>query len=117
MNTRSSSLSVNTDELEITLSPSNSDTKPAKEIFVTVVTNAGKTRRGVYIIPVKTSTDGGKTWNYEESINFDTNEFTNTKQQEQSLNSSGGGCNYGLTMLALIFVLSALIMKYKAKVR
>lgn len=91
------------DNLDITLSPSNADKAATKEVNVTVIATAGKTLRGIYIIPVKTSADGSKTWTTDttKTIKFNTSEA-----KIMSIGSSGG-CNtfFSITLLAVILFL------------
>ena len=110
VNTSSVMASAVSDNLDVTLSPSNASTVATKEVNVTVIATAGTTARGIYTIPVKTSTDGGLTWTTDatKAIKFNTSEETTS-----SVSSSGGGCNTGLTFC--VIALLAVILFSKSK--
>ena len=91
------------------LLPSDADEVPAKNAYLTVIAVAGATRRGSYRIPVQSSTDGGVTWNDEETFTLE----TAGKKIETGTSSSGGGCNSGLALFGLGFSLAALMLKQR----
>ena len=110
------------DEIIVSVTPANAEEVPTKRIDVTVMTLAGTTLKGIYKIPVQTSTDGGQTWTDEEPILFNTVEAVeeaqnnnnsdnnNSNGSEASSNpGSSGGCSIGAGVLALL----ALIFKRK----
>lgn len=110
-------ISAVSDNLGITLSPSNAGTVAAKEVNVTVIATAEKTLRGTYTIPVKTSTDGGKTWTEDitKTIKFNTSEAT--EAATMTIGSSGGGCNTGFTFCAVALLAEILSLSSERKSR
>ena len=103
------------DMIYVNIMSGNTDEVAAKKVDLTVVSIEGMTRKGVYKIPVLTSTSKDDWTNAEtQTIEFNTSEVTSSEKTNSGLtNSSGGGCNVGVTILGLGIALSALIMKGK----
>ena len=103
------------DNLDITLSPSNASTVATKEINVTVIATAGTTKRGIYTIPVKISTDGGQTWTTDttKTIKFDLSKAATT-----NAGSSSSGCGiiknnrFGIGLMLSLLGFALLAVKH-----
>ena len=101
------------DLIYVDLIPGNTGEVAVKKVDLTVVSIKGMTRKGVYTIPVLTSTSKDD-WTKAETqtIEFNTSEVIDS-EKKINISSSGGGCNVGVTILGFGIALSALIMKRK----
>lgn len=101
------------DLIYVDIMPGNTDEVAVKKVDLTVVSIEGITRKGVYKIPVLTSTSKDDWTNAEiQTIEFNTSEVTDS-EKKTNVRSSGGGCNVVLTIFGWGIALFALIMKYK----
>lgn len=101
------------DMIYVNIMPGNTDEVAAKKVDLTVVSIEGITRKGVYKIPVLTSTSKDDWTNAEiQTIEFNTSEVTDS-EKKTNVRSSGGGCNVVLTIFGWGIALFALIMKHK----
>ena len=102
------------DMIYVNIMPGNTDEVAAKKVDLTVVSIEGMTRKGVYKIPVLTSTSKDDWTNAEtQTIEFNTSEVTSSEKINSG--SSGGGCNVGVMIFGLGIALSTLIMKRKER--
>lgn len=128
ISTSSLKSAANSDLIEIEVSPSDAETVPTNQITVTVSTIAGTTpANGEFEIPVMTSPAGSEgVWIEKEAILFDVAEVVKESRSAAEvvaenengnavnhIGSSSGGCRLDLGASALMFVLSALILRLK----
>ena len=102
------------DSIFAAVTPWNANEVPVKEINVTFAAVKDFTRRGVYTIPVKISTDGGSTWTDEKALKFSAGKISGNNQQNNLNSGSSGGCDLGLGALGLCFALLALVLGRKS---
>lgn len=91
------------DDFNIVWNPGDADIVKTNSVNISISTIPGKTLIGNYAFNVQTSEDG-ETWTDYEVLSSSDNITS-------SIGSSGGGCNFGLSAMALVLVLVTMFTK------
>lgn len=108
-----SAATVTADDFTIIWNPEDTETNKTGEAELTASTIVGVTPRGRYAVVVEISEDG-ETWEEKEALEFDA-ESSSTNGGGTTLSSSSGGCNSGISALCFGILLSALMLRRKAR--
>ena len=112
-------ISASVDDFTVSWTPQNAETVKTQNVTLSISTIAGKTEVGEYAFNVQVSEDG-ENWTDKQTLNFEATSSSEDEDPEDQdiepstatlINSTSSGCNFGFSILALGFALTALIKR------